>query len=446
MNFGKRGLIPRHPEGSQGRSSSPLIPFFDAAFEHGYREMRRIGTPDYLPYAVMLAALELVPHNQSPAWLTAIRAHLHDEMLTEFLDSPKEARNKVHMEGFANAFVLKCDEFFQQRNIPKQTDAVLSNIVKLGNTLGIKVDLIVEHLLQPVGDKNVSVGIGIVRETCFVLYKTFTSDSFVILPCGHLQLRYVISLNCQQVMQSRTIAVGQEVNAEVCKMCHFQYTPDIFPLFCSNISTLSPQFDPFEPRQFICSFCHRSIGRQHISTVCMCSETVCMNCMIIARADSYPTYCPCCSNKLSSTTEIERAARGIENLASFLTKDWGQGKVVGLKQEKLCFKCNQKKLLDVFEEFGDHLNCWVCPPCIETIIRKGSDVCPRCKREYNSSNPKFQELVSAREESKTQPPAKSPNLLPEQRGLSKQRSAKTGIQIMNYYQTRKLFGQMGGGS
>jgi hypothetical protein len=387
--------------------------------------MRRIGTPDYLPYAVMLATLELVPHIQSPAFLTAIRAHLRDEMFREFLDSPKEARNKVHVKGFANAFVWKCDEFFQKSNISKQTDARLSNISHLGNILGIKVDLIFDYIPQQVGERNVSVGIGIIRQNCFILYKTFTSDSFVILPCGHLQLRFAVFQALQQVLQSRTIAGGEKVNVEVCKVCRFQYTPNVFPMLYNNELTLPPQLDSTEPRSFICVACQMRIGRQHISTVCGCSQTVCMNCMIIARADRNPTYCPGCSNKVSSTTEIERAARGIENIANLLTKDWGQGKVVGPKQEKLCFKCNQKKHLDVFERFGDHLDCWVCSTCIEKTIRKGSTVCLRCEQEYNSSNPKFQELVnaSAKEESKTLPQAKTRNLLPIQGGRSDQQSS-----------------------
>jgi len=390
--------------------------------------MRRIGTSDYLPYAVVLAALELLSQSPPRSLSTAVQTYLCDELFTEFLNSPGESRNKVHTEGFANAFMWKCNEFFQQRGISNQTDYLLSNIRALADLLGIGVELMMDEVVQTIGSQGTgmqksSVSIGIVRQTYFILYKTLTKESFMILPCGHLQLRYLVYQALQQQLQSNTLANGEPVAAEVCKVCNAQYSPDLFPIFQSNQLTLSALFDPTWPQEFVCSSCHMRIDRWNISTICGCANTVCMNCMIIARADRNPCYCPGCSEELSNTSGIERAAKGIKNLAEVLPIDWGKGKVLSLKEEKMCNKCNKKQTLDVFMNFEDHLNCWVCASCKEMSLKAENPVCPKCGHEYDTSKPHFQELIARyrAEEQKSQPKTKPMDLPSKAQGTAKKK-------------------------
>ena len=220
------------------------------------------------------------------------------------------------------------------------------------------------------------------------------------MPCGHLQLRYSVYRRIRAAVGGSTVAEEQEIEATVCQICETKCTPGLLSMLLSGQTSI-PEFDPGDTKRLVCWKCAREIRPEDVSTICgQCTDTVCYNCMVLARAKRNSPFCPSCSQEIPITTTIERFAMKNENLKGCLPIDWGKGRVFDSSQgRKKCYACGNRFAISEFLAFGDHVNCWVCATCIGKKYIENQGKCHKCTLPYDQNNPELQKILVNREDS-----------------------------------------------
>ena len=357
-------------------------------FMEVYTEMRKVGTyPNVLPYAVVLAYLEAV--SDVPAHQTEIV--LQTILASEVFQYPKTLRTSAevsaHLESqaFSSLFQSKCTEVFARFQIDTVTDSTLSNIDRLCTKLNLRVQLQLGEMRQGIGPSSTTVvGIGVSQHTCFVLYRRRTRESFVILPCGHVQVRHSLMEIVGRNIGQRALSPWEQLSVEICSDCGAGYSPDVYPLLKPTSDggwsvTVSPQLPQYSTQSFVCSLCFRGIPKEALCCACTCSNTLCFDCAVIERISSEHANCPLCHSALVNPAALNVGISALANVKNALPKDWVMTKPKGRVDPlvKKCFCCGKVLELKQFVGKGMHLNCWVCGECKAT----GGGKCPRCGGE-----------------------------------------------------------------
>jgi len=345
-------------------------------FTRKYAEMRRLGTaPAVLPYAVLFGYLELarqVPNLQSVFRQFSTQT-AGDALLAEVVCGDLEeakVQSAVLSAEFCQAFLAFANNYFQRLGIDAEVANPTNTLQAIVSSLGINVTLDYkddkEYLIQ--GGEGGLVTLGMVQETCFLLYPHYTAESFCRLPCNHLQLKFEVMRQFQGAAGVKAVSLqSPELGAALlCSACELQYDPELHWEFALQVIQSLNSPTPAQPpsslnagvwgNTYVCWICFQTISREKYVSYCSCPFTVCESCFVVNNFTANWDKCPKCKSNLTYNSETARLTEE-PLLQSLLTPS---NYVLQPVKAKYCSICREVR--DLFQA-TENVNSWRCITC-----------------------------------------------------------------------------------
>ena len=357
-----------------------MIPVEGTSFKSSSAEMRRLGTyPSVLPYAVLFGYFELV--RQSPnlqAWFSQqFPEAASDPFLGGVIYRDREeacAQSTIKSQEFYQAFLHFAGDYFQRLQIDVTTSDHMAIAQSVASSLGLGVCIDngsgTEYQISS-GESGL-VTLGVIQETCFLLYQHYTTESFCRLPCGHLQRKYALMREFSAAAGLKSVSLENPALGSIllCSACNLYYNPLTHCSFALQVieSLNSPtslqlvsqlSADVWE-NTYVCCVCYRTISREMPLSYCVCSNTICESCFVVNFFTAQWDKCPKCKENLTyAASEVNFFTKEPLLQPLIPTSNYGLQPVTS----KYCSKCFNLQDLTYFQS-TENVNSWQCYTCI----------------------------------------------------------------------------------
>lgn len=352
-------------------------------FTSKYAEMRRLGAyPSVLPYAALFASLELarqVPNLQAVFrhFSTQIAGNLRlEEVMFGDWEEAKVQSAVLSIE-FSQAFLAFANDYFQSLGIDAESADSTSILQTIVSSLDISVVIYCidgkEYKLS--GGEGGIVALGVVQETCFLLYPQYTTESFCRLPCGHIQMKYEVMRQFQKAAGRRAVSLQDaELGAALlCPACNLCYRPELHSEFALQVIQSLNSPTSLQPpsnltaevwqNEYVCWVCYQTIGKDKYVSYCTCPYTVCESCFVVNYFTANWDKCPKCKSNLTYFTSETARLTEEPLLQPLLTPP---NYALQPVSAKYCSSCKRLQNLEFFQT-AENVNSWKCTACIEGV-------------------------------------------------------------------------------